>query len=179
MTEFHSKFLSVNLHGVSTGNMGKSTSLYPHHSVNISVLFVYGIDSNRQINGTLFKNLKMFIFNWCSLTVVFGTIFLYLMRRMNQLRRTGFISVLIDVMVIFIGGGHLRMNHKLERLLFSIISIAAIFLNGICLDSNLFPFYLLSETTVDTFSQLAEINPPVYFSFLFQRNQNLISGMLR
>lgn len=142
-------------------------------------MFIYGTNYKRQINHNLFSQLKLFIFNWSSLTIFVAAIVLCFVRRLNRLRRDGFISVVIDVGVIFIGGGHLRMDHKLERWLFVIVSIGAFFLNAICLDSTLFPFYLLTQPSVDTFQQLAQINPPIYASVALISSESLMKEMLR
>lgn len=157
----------------------KEVSLYPHHFVQLSVLFFYGQDYQRKINNNLFSKLKIFLFNWTNLFVILAAVVLCFVRRLKKLRRDGFISVLIDVMVIFTGGGHSRMDHKLERWFFMIVSIGALFLNAICLGPTLFPSYLHRPQSVDTFQQLAEINPPIYLLSSLRKDKGLVNEILR
>lgn len=143
------------------------------------VIFVYGTDYQRQFNNNLLSKLTLFMFNWTSLFVILASIFLCFVRRIDRLRRAGFMPVLIDVMVMFIGGGNLRMRHTLEKWFFVVVSIGAFFLNAICFDSTSFPSYLLSTQSVETFQQLTEINPPIYFNHLLKSDEKLIHKMLR
>lgn len=154
------------------------THLYPYRSMKLSVFFVYGTDYQRQINNNLFSKLKIFTFNWTNLLVILAAIALCFIRRLNKLRRDGFISVLIDVVVIFTGGGNLRMDHKLERWFFVIMSIGAFFLNAICLGPTLFPSYLLPCRNIETFQELAAINPPIYISFLLRGDKHLVADLM-
>lgn len=175
--------LSMRLHSVPDSlkldGIAKVSSLYPYHSAKLSVFFVYGQDYQRQFSANLFSKLKLFIFNWTNCFVISAAVVLCFVRRLRKLRRDGFLSVLIDVMVIFTGGGRLRMDHKLERWFFVIVSIGALFLNSICLESTLFPSYLQRQQNVETFQQLTEINPPVYLAPLLERDSDLVQQMLR
>lgn len=185
MSKNHRNILNMDLHLSVLPSMpsllGNSTTvpLYPYRSKDLSVIFFYGSDYRRQINNNLFSKLKIFTFNWTNLFVIFAAIALCFIRRLHKLRRDGFISVLIDVVVIFTGGGNLRMDHKLERWFFVIMSIGAIFLNAICLEPTLFPSFLLNHRSISTFHQLAEINPPIYLRLVLRSNEHLIVEMLR
>lgn len=153
--------------------------LYPYRSMELSVFFVYGTDYERQINDNFFSQLKIFTFNWTNLFVILAAAMLFIIRRWHQLHCDGFLFAVIDVVVIFIGGGRVRVDHKLERWFFTIVSIGAIFLNGICLGPTLFPSFLLHHRSIETFQQLAEINPPVYATFLVKKKLDLVGDMLR
>lgn len=102
-----------------------------------------------------------------------------MMRRLNQLRNNGFVPVLIDVMVIFTGGGNLHMHHRLEKWFFAILSIGAFFINAICLEETVFPSYLQPMQRIQTFEEVAKLNVPVYIGNTLKRNQFLIKEMLR
>lgn len=168
----------MNLHDPSADTK-LITRLYPYHSVDIFTVFVYGSNYQRQSTDNVFSKLKVFLFNWTNLFVIMAAVVLCFVRRLGKLRRDGFISVLIDVTVIFIGGGRLRMDHKLERWFFVIVSTGALFLNGICLEPTLFPSFLLPQQSVDTLQQLTEIRPPIYSVALFKRDEHLVIEMLR
>lgn len=154
-------------------------TLYPYHSIKLLVFFVYGSDFERQFNNNFFNKLKVFLFNWTNTFVILASVTLCFVRRVQRLRHDGFISVLIDVVVIFTGGGKLRFDQKLERWFFSIVSIGALFLNAICLEPTLFPSFLHHQRTVNTFEQLAEINPPVYLAGVLKGNEPYITALLR
>lgn len=155
------------------------TALYPYQSSDLAVIFFYGSDYRRHINNHLFSKLKLFTFNWTNLFVILTAIVLCFVRRRAKLRRDGFITVLIDVIVIFIGGQSLCMNHKIERWFFVITSIGAFFLNAICLGPTLFPSYLRIHQNIDTFQELAKVNPPIYLRLVLRDSEYLIKEMLR
>lgn len=173
--------VSLGLISSSIQKMKKNStvSLYPYHSVSTYVIFVYGSDYQRQINNNFISKLALFTLNWTNLFVILSGIVLWMVKRFNRLRDQGFIVVLVDVMVIFTGGGRLRNDHKLERWFFSIVSIAALFLNAICLGPTLFPSFLHHQRSVDTIQQLAEINPPIYICTVFDHNRHLVNQMLK
>lgn len=156
-----------------------SESLYPFHSVKLFVIFVYGSDYQRKINNNLFNKLEIFLLNWTNLVVFLGAVVLCFIRRFSRLRRSGFISVLIDVMIIFIGGGRSRPDHRLERWFFVILSIGAFFLNAICLGPTLFPTYLSPQQSITTFRQLAEVKSEFYFAPYLAANSDIVVEMLR
>lgn len=152
----------------------------PQILVELVVLFIYGVDYQRQSNNnqTLLK-FGIFVVNWITLIIILAATALFLIRRLVRLRRDGVISTLIDVMVIFIGGGHLRFSHKMERWIFAIMSISAIFINTLFLDGLLFPSYLHQQRNVDTFEKLAEINAPVYLGSVLRRYEPTIREMFK
>lgn len=158
---------------------GNSESLYPFHSVKLLVIFVYGSDYQRKVNNNLLNKLEIFLLNWTNLVVFSGVMVLCFIRRFPMLRREGFISVLIDVMIIFIGGGQFRLSHRLERWFFAILSMGAFFLNAIGLEATLFPTYLPSQQKVETFHQLAEMKPEFYFVPYLAPKSDIVIEMLR
>lgn len=157
----------------------KVVALYPYRLGDLSVIFFYGSDYQRQINDNALSKLKIFIFNWTNLLVILMAIVLFFVRRWAKLQRDGFAPVLIDIIVIFIGGGRLRMDHKIERWIFVIMSIGALFLNGICLGPTLFPSYLTPHRSIETFQLLAELNPPIFYRLVFRDQRDILAEMLK
>lgn len=183
LTKNRPNVLSIALHALQSNDTSqekvKTTSLYPFDSVELVVFFIYGTDYPRQINSNLFSKLKLFLFNWTNLFVILVAFVLCFIRRLNNIRANGLPSVLIDVVVIFIGGGKLRMDQKLERWFFVIVSIGALFLNSICLGPTLFPSFLLPQRTIDTFQQLTELNPPIYLVPMLRPHEEIVREMLK
>lgn len=174
------KKLSLTMHLPSSIEVNiNPIPLYPYRSMEMSVLFVYGTNFQRQVNNNVLSKLKIFALSWMNLFVVLAAIILSIIYRWTGLSRDGFISALIDAMVIVTGGGRLRMTHTFERWFFAIVSIGAFFLTAISLGPTLFPSYLLSHRSINTFQQLAEINPPFYFDYVLRKDQDLVVDMLR
>lgn len=153
--------------------------LYPYHTADLSVIFIYDTHHKPKFNNNLFSKLRLFVFNWTNLFVILAAVVLCIVRQWKKLRRNGFISVLIDVIVIFIGGGILRMDHRIERLFFAVVSFGAFFLNAICLGPTLFPSYLLPQQSVKTFHELAQMNAQIYIDLWFQNEKSLIIEMMK
>lgn len=132
--------------------------LYPYHSVDLGVLFVYGTNFERQMSILLLPesvqtlNILIIIFLSVSATI------LCIIRRRLKLRRDGFISTFIDTMVAFTGGGRLQMQHRWERLFSSILFSAAFFITSIYTGDVLFYIYRVLDQKISTFKQLALIN---------------------
>lgn len=127
--------------------------LYSHRSYKLLIIFIYGHDYHRQPTNNLFTKLTLFTLNWTNLFVILAAVVLCFVRRLRKLRRDGFISVLIDVMVIFTGGG--RLNG------FSRANSISILL------------------TAQSLRQLAEINPLIYIPPMLRREENYIVDLLR
>lgn len=153
---FDSYFLPKN----SKGTM--SDHLYPYHSVDLAVLFVYGTDFEREMSMLLLPesvqtlNILIVIFLSVAATI------LCIIRKRLQLRRDGFISTFIDTMVAFTSGGRLQMRHRWEKWFFAILLFAAFFISSLYTGDVLFYIYRILDQKIDTFKQLAMINAPIY-----------------
>lgn len=169
--------LDLNSYG-SDDDEKRGTFLYPYHSTEICVLFVYGTDYKRQANNSILKKLKPFV-HWKSLIFVFAIIALCFLRRMLKLRRDGLISAYIDIGIVVGGGGNLRIDNKIERMFFAIMFVAFFFLTALWLETTLYPSFLIPHRTIDTFNELAEVNTPVYISIKLKDKEQLVIGMLR
>lgn len=169
--------LDLNAYG-SDDDEKNGTILYPYHSIEISILFVYGTEYKRQTSNSILNKLKPF-HQLEILVFVFASIALCFLRRMLKLRRDGFISAYIDIGIVATGGGNLRINHKIERMFFAIMFVAFFFLVALWLETTLYPSFLIPDRTIDTFDKLAEINKPVYISIKLKDKEHLVIGMLR
>lgn len=154
--------------------------LYPYHAREIVVIFVYGTDSNRQLSiipfpvCLLYLNYSMFV------TIISAAVVLCYIRRTFKLRRDGYISSFIDTIVGFIGGGTLRIVHKLERYFFGILMIGGIFLVAIWTDKVLDHIYHIQFFEVDTLKKLSEIGRlPVFVSPFWESDRDLLEEILR
>lgn len=153
--------------------------LYPFHSVELDVVFVYGKDFTRQMN-ILF--IPMSVQLMAALIVLFmglATIALSILRRKWNLRRRGLITTFIDTLIAFISGGNLRMQHKLERWFFGILLFGAFFLTSIFAGDLLDCVYQILNQEVSTFDQLAEINAPIFINPTLSIHNKHILGLLR
>lgn len=154
--------------------------LYPYHAHEIAVIFVYGMDFNRlrsiiQIPVCLlYLNYSMFV------TIILAAVVLCYIRRTLKLRRDGYISSFIDTIVGFIGGGNLRIVHKLERWFFGVLMIGAFFMIAIWTDTVLDRIYHIQFFEVDTLKKLSEIDRlPVFISPPLKSDRDLLEEMLR
>lgn len=150
---------------------------YPYQSVELSVLFVYGDDFEREMSGFLIPqsvqtlNIIILVFLITSATI------LYMMRRKLTLRRNDFMLSFMDVMVTFTSGSSLQMQHRAERLFFGVLLFAAFFITLIYTGDVLFYIYRLMDQQISTFEQLAIISPPIYVIQSLQGTD--IESMLR
>lgn len=153
--------------------------LYPYGSVDLMVLFVYGMNIQRQTNILLIpksiKTLTILIMSFVALAAVV----LNIIRKRFQLRRFGLLSTFLDTMVAFVAGGNLRMHHRLERWFFGILLIGAFFITSIFTGDLLNSVYYLHEQKITTFGQLAEMNSSIYAHSQLRLYTSRIHEMLR
>lgn len=179
MKENRPNVLNLDLNAiVPDKNDENFATLYPYHSTEMSILFVYGNDHKRHTTNFVLNELKPF-FHWHELILLFTAIVLCFLRRTLRLRRDGFISAFIDMNVVITGGGNLRVHHRIERIFFAFMFVAYFFMTAIWLETTLYPSFLIPHQTVDTFDELAEINAPIYISDVFVDNEQIIIEMLK
>lgn len=143
------------------------------------MFFFYGDNFKYQRTSTVLDNFSSLFFNWFNLCIFGGAAILCAIRRLKKLRRDGYISSFIDVLLTFVGGGNLHINHyRLEKWFFAALFVASIFLNAIGLESSLIPSYVASDNKIDTFEKLVKIDPPVYSSVVLEENIDIITEML-
>lgn len=155
----------------------KSIAVYPHKSEPLKVAFIYGTNFMQQRNGIIYNYSLLLLLNFVFFAM--APTALCFIRRKLKLRGNGLLSCTIDMIIIFVGGGRLRLMHKFEKWFFGIFSIAALFINAFGFQSTLYPSFLLPSQNIDTFEQLAAINPPVYIGQSFVQHMEVVTDMLR
>lgn len=158
---------------------GTQIALYPYHSIEICVLFVYGNDFQRQKYHQIFTNVGAELMILTVLFVFLAAVLLCYLRRRNELRRDGLISCSIDACIVLFGGGNLQIHHKCERWFFGILMIGAFFGITFWQDAVLFPSLLIQDKKIDTFKELAKVNPPIFSPFRLKKKEKNIKEMLR
>lgn len=157
----------------------KKTPLYPYQSEKLFILFYYGSDYERQRTHSFVTQISLMFNLWMFLFYICMAIPLCILRRIARIRRDGLFSTCVDISITFIGGGNVRIDHKMERWLFGIAFVGFFFLNAIWQDEYLYPSLLLPDKIIDTFKELAEINPPIYLSPQLRAYNDVIVEMLR
>lgn len=157
----------------------KKSPLYPYQSAKLFTLFYYGSDYERQRNHSFLTRISTMFNLWMFLFLILMAILLCILRRMAKLRRDGLYSTIIDISITFTGGGNIRIDHKMERWLFGIAFVGFFFLIAIWQNEYLYPSLLLPDETIDSFEELAGINPPIYLSPQLKAYNDVIVEMLR
>lgn len=159
---------------------GELVPLYPYQSKGVVAFFFYGNDYKRQRISSFLAHFGSLLFNWFNFWIALCAVSLCVFRRILKLRRDGLMSSYIDVLVTFIGGGNLLINHhRLEKWFFGTLLVSSIFLNAIGIESSLYASYVDSFGRIDTFEKLASINPPIYVSPSVKRNFDIINEVLK
>lgn len=157
----------------------KSYPLYPYSPIDLVAMFFYGKDFQRQRN---ISSVPSFVKIGISIFITFiavAAIILYVIRKKFKLRHDSLFPTLVDIIVIFVGGGRIHMRHKLERLFFGILTTVAFFMTSLWLGDLLHYIYQIKDQRISTSDQLAKINSPIYIPADFQHRSDVIYGMLR
>lgn len=160
-------------------NNVKKSSLYPYDSKNLAVIFIYGVDFQRRMNISVTPNSTRLLIILIIIFMSSAAIILFFIRRNIENRRNEIIGTFIDILVAFIGGGNLRMQHKFERCFFGILLIAAFFVTLLFAGDILDLIYRNLNQRISTFQQLASINSPVYIIPALRMYSTRIDEMLR
>lgn len=153
--------------------------LYPYESPKLALIFVYGTDSTREMNIVLVPESVRTLAISIGLFVILATTALCFMRRKLKLPRSGSTFTFIDVIIAFIAGGNLRMQHKFERWFFGILLIGTFFINSLFTGDLLDCVIRILNQRISTFQQLADINSPIYISKTLAMHEFNIRKMLR
>lgn len=162
-SELKKQRLSV-LHFSSSLLSLKNRRLYPYHSQELTIIFVYGTDFKRLMDvwsmpGTV-QGLAISIVLFMSL----AAIVLCVIRRKLKLRRDGLTSTFVDILITLVAGGNLRVHNKFERWLFGILLIGAFFITSIFTGGLLNYVYRVLNQNIDTFEQLPRTNLTAYIT---------------
>lgn len=154
------------------------TFLYSYHGQDLAVVFVYGNDFKRQEYRPYLTRLGTKLF--CALNAFgFSAIAaLFYLRRKLRLRHNDIVSVVMDVHIISVAGGNLRVHNKYERLFCAILMIASFF-NASFWWAIVYPTFLIHNDQIDTFDKLVKINPPIFIPPTLKENDQDIIQLLR
>lgn len=152
--------------------------LYPYDSNALCVIFVYGTDIQRGEHFAFVPSYTKALGIILTTYICLAAIVLLIIRKKLKLRRDGVLITSIDVMVAFVAGGNLRMQHRFERLFFGILLISAFFIVSIFTGTVLDSIYSISKQEV-TFDQLHKINSPIFISPSLNANVENILLMLK
>lgn len=153
--------------------------LYPYHSIELVVIFVYGQDFTRHMNILLIPESIQLLAGLIMLFICLAAIVLCIIRRKLELQRNGFVSSFVDTLIPFIGGGNLRIEHKWEKWFFGILIIGAFFITSLFAGDFLDCVYLILSQKITRFEQLAQINSTAVFNPSLNANLRDIRSMLR
>lgn len=153
--------------------------LYPFHSIELVAVFVYGNNFTRQMNILSIPDSVLMLIVLLVIFMNLSVIFLCIMRKKLKLRRNDIISSYVDVLIAFIAGGNLRIQHHWEKWFFGILLTAAFFITSLFASDLLYYVYRILNQKVSTFEQLTEIKAPIYNNPTLTMYNTEIHGMLR
>lgn len=164
----------------SANNKGTLTyPLYPYHDMEIAVFFIYEKDFTRRMNISSIPNSIQTIIGLIMLLMSLATVVLCFIRRKLELRRSNLILSFIDTLITFIGGGNVRMQHKIVSWFFGILWIGTFFITSVFSGDLVDYFTSIFNQEVSTFEQLAQINPRIVVADTLLQYRERIHGMFR
>lgn len=175
----HINNLHFSPYTIASTHKNETHSLYPYRSNELAVMFVYGADFHRQIH---ILNISATVKIAAILILLFMVLAAFILRKMRKnfnLRRVDFSSAIIDILIVFIACGNLRVRHHLERWFFGILLIGALFMTPIFTSELLNQVYRMQDQKLTTFEQLAEIGAPIYINPALFMHAETISEQLR
>lgn len=143
---------------------GTFYSLYPYHTAEFKVVFVYGSDYERGMDILLVPKSIQLVTGLIVLFISLSAIVLSMIRRKLRLPNADFVSAFIDCWIPFICGGTLRMSHRLERWFFAISLFGAFFIVNVFAGDFLDSILRVLNHKIRTFEELAKISPPIYIN---------------
>lgn len=157
---------------------GKVYKLYPHMSNRVLIVFIYGDDFKRQmaiwnVPGAI-RLIALLIIIFMSL----ATVILLIIRKIFKLRRNDLFSTVIDILIVFIGGGSLVMRHKWERWFFGILLFAAFFITSMFAGDLLDCMIQVQNRKFEKIDELAGFSTPIYLNSFWRNEYTLIKRIL-
>lgn len=153
--------------------------MYLHVKIKLKTLFVYGTDYKRKMNIFSVPESVTIVAALVLSFIFAAAITLYIIRRKLRRPPNEFLSAFIDCWIPFIGGGNLRMEHRLERWFFAILLFGAFFIMSVFSGDLLNCVVQVLNEKVSTFAELAEINPPIYSTYELYLHRDLIYEKLK
>lgn len=153
--------------------------LYPFHSMKFIAMFVYGTNFQRERNIFNASGAVQLVAGLIVLFVVATAIILWLFRRQLCLARDEFQLALMDSLILIIGGGNLRMDHRFERWFFGTLLVGTFFMMAMFGGNLLDCFISVSDSKVRTFDDVAKINPSIVIDKALILYEHEMIGILR
>lgn len=155
-----------------------SRLVYPNSVNELKVLFIYGTNFKREMNIFYIPPAVQIAAALVLSFIFVAAITLFMIRRKLRVLSNDLFSAITDCWIPFIGGGSLRMEHRLERLFFAILLFGAFFIMSV-LSGDLFDCVVsVLNAKVNTFEKLAQINPPIYSFYELHLNEDVIRQQL-
>lgn len=156
-------------------------SLYSHRSTVLKGLLLYGTDFEREIGFLRAPDAAKSVATLIALFLILATITLYILRRRFHLPGDSLAASFCDCLIPFIGGGNLRMEHRLERWFFGIMLVAAFFTMSIFGGDLVDGVVRVLNSKIKTFEELGKRNPhiKIYLDASLILNKPEIDLMLR
>lgn len=153
--------------------------LYPFRTIELLVVFVYGDDFTRKMNILSIPKSVQIISGLIVFFMSSSAIFLSIIRKKWNFRRSSLVSSIMDTLIAFIGGGNLEMRHIFERWFFAILLFGAFFITSIFAGDLLDCVYQILHQKISTFEQLAATNSSIYINPTLSMFNNDIHDMFR
>lgn len=160
-------------------------SLQSDKKVNLKVIIVHGSEFKRRSFG--FISLSEFMSSTFARILSFWFIstsfVLFIIRRLTTIGRRyflyDFIVALIDMTIAYVGGGHLRYNHRWEKVFFMLMIFGMFFMQSLGLCGVLFQSFLfVDHNGIDTFEKLSKLNITIYSPHLLEGKSKIIHQMI-
>lgn len=158
-------------------NRTKTYNLYPFKSHELIVMFVYGSDFQRDMNKVFTPKWLLQMQNFILLFISLAALFICIIRKKLHLQHDDIVSSLIDIGMAFIGGGDLRMRHKIEKWFFGVLMIGAFFIAAMWIGDLL--LYNYQDKKISAIDQLPKMNLSAYTLQSFGKYSDIIRVMLR
>lgn len=158
---------------------GSSITLYPYHSTDLALAYVYGAGQKRQRFRGTFTEKGMSLAALGTFVCAISAVLLCYVRKRYRLRRAGFGTSFIDVNIAFSAGGNLNIRHRWERFIFVFLFVGFFFFTTYWIETAVFPFFLFHNGTIDTFNKFKAKDLPIFNSIILKQSEKTVRDMLR
>lgn len=138
--------------------------LYPYHSMKLLAVVLYMEDYERNVDLFAVPITVQIVISIILLFICLATLVLWFIREKLERRHNSLVSSFMESLVPFIGGGVIRMQHKLERWFFSVLCMSAFFIVAVLVGDILDSIVRIQTQRISTFQELAKADMPIYIS---------------
>lgn len=141
--------------GSKLSRNSKIYKLYPYHSTEVIVVFVYGMDFKRERDIFLVPNSILLVTSLVVLFMTLSSMTLFVARRKLNLHGNSITTSIMDCLIPFIGGGNLQMEHRFEKWFFGIMLIGGFFIISVFGGDLVDTVVKIHSSKIETFENLA------------------------